>query len=492
MIHVAAARRSLVALAAAALLAVFAIGCAVNPATGKREFTLVSADQELAIGREGFAATIDQYGQYDDAKLAAYVDSVGKKVAHVSELPNLDWHFTVLDDPMVNAFAMPGGYIYITRGILAHLNSEAQLAGVLGHEIGHVTARHSAKQITQQQIAGLGLAVAGAFSTTFQQYSGAAQQALGLLMLKYSRDDESQADLLGIRYATAAGYDPREIPSTYAMLKRISQKSGSSLPFYLSTHPDPGDREQRTTALAAQAVTGKTNLAVRAHALLDRVRGVVYGTDPRQGWFDGVRFVQPQMGLQMDFPGGWQTQNSHSAVLAAEPQKQGAMQVTLAANAGTLSPADYVAALRRDGKLAAAEGAPETIGGWPAWVGRITTAPDAQGASTVLVAAWVRTGTDRLLQVVGQTAAAGDANERAIVAAVRSLRPLADTRLANPEPDRVRVKPAGVVGTFSAVLAKLGPNALSPEDAAILNGVELDAAVGSTQWIKIVEPGHRR
>jgi predicted Zn-dependent protease len=212
--------------AAVVLLAVLAAGCAVNPATGRREFTLVSAGQELAIGQEGYGATVAEYGEYDDPALAAYVDTVGLRLARASERPDLDWHFTVLDDPMVNAFAMPGGYIYVTRGILAHLNSEAQLAGVLGHEIGHVTARHSAKQITQQQIAGLGLAVAGAYSATFQQYSGTAQQALGLLMLKYSRDDETQADELGIRYATAAGYDPREIPATYAMLKRVSQRGG--------------------------------------------------------------------------------------------------------------------------------------------------------------------------------------------------------------------------------------------------------------------------
>src|SRR4029077_9353680 len=118
--------------------------------------------------------------------LAAYVDSVGRKVAAASEEPTLPWRFTVLDDPVVNAFAMPGGYIYVTRGLLAHMQSEAQLAGVLGHEIGHVTARHLDKQITPQQLASVGLGIAGAVSPTFSHYSSLAQQALGLLMLKYS------------------------------------------------------------------------------------------------------------------------------------------------------------------------------------------------------------------------------------------------------------------------------------------------------------------
>src|SRR5262249_4674836 len=158
---------------------------------GKREFVLVTPEQEAALGKEGYTAATAEYGVYDDPGVAAYVDSVGRRVAKASELPDLPWRFTVLDDPVVNAFAMSGGYIYVTRGLLAHMQSEAQLAGVLGHEIGHVTARHSAKQITQQQIAGLGLGLASAISPGFRRYSSTAEQALGLLMLKYSRADET-------------------------------------------------------------------------------------------------------------------------------------------------------------------------------------------------------------------------------------------------------------------------------------------------------------
>src|SRR5438552_5428447 len=167
-------------------------GCATNPVSGRRELSLVSTAQEDQIGREGYQAVLQEYGVYDDPRLQAYVDSVGQRLGRVSHLPNEHWKFTLLDDPTVNAFAMPGGYIYITRGIVAHLNSEAQLAGVLGHEIGHVPARHSAQRITQQQIAGLGLGVAGIVSGGFRRYSDAAQSALGIIFLKYSRDDETQ------------------------------------------------------------------------------------------------------------------------------------------------------------------------------------------------------------------------------------------------------------------------------------------------------------
>src|SRR5262249_18641583 len=248
--------------------------CATNPVSGKKELSLVSFQRELEIGREGHQAIVDEYGRYDDPKIAAYVDSVGQSLARVSHLPSIGWTFTVLDDPAVNAFATPGGYIYITRGILAHLNSEAQLAGVLGHEIGHVTARHTAQQITKQEIAGVGLTLASVLSQEFRRYSDAAQSALGLLMLKYSRDDETQADELGVEYSARAGYDPREMPGTYRMLKRVGERAGQRLPAFLSTHPDPGDREENTRRLAAVAAAEKPALGVASrgyHQRLDRM-----------------------------------------------------------------------------------------------------------------------------------------------------------------------------------------------------------------------------
>src|SRR5688572_20597854 len=277
-------------IAIAVFLAATLAGCATNPVSGKRELSLVSSAQEEQIGREGYSAVVTEYGLYSDQELQTTVETVGNKLAKVSHLPNLAWKFTLLDDPSVNAFAMPGGFIYVTRGIVAHLNSEAQLAGVLGHEIGHVTARHSAQRITQQQLAGLGLGLAGIFSEGFARYSQAAQTALSLMFLKYGRDDENQADELGIQYAVAAGYDPREIPKTYEMLQRVSSRSGQRLPTFLSTHPDPGSRQQRTTTLAQTAVAGKTGLVVNQRNYVQQLDGVAYGRDPRQGYVEGTRY----------------------------------------------------------------------------------------------------------------------------------------------------------------------------------------------------------
>ena len=485
-----AARLFVLSIAAlAALLVVFTLSCATNPVTGKRELSLVSTNQELAIGKDGYGAVISEYGLYDDPKLQAYVDSIGKALARVSHLPDLDWKFTVLDDPTVNAFAMPGGYIYVTRGILAHLNSEAQLAGVLGHEIGHVTARHSARQITQQQLATLGLGVASILSQTVQQYSQAAQTALGLMFLKYGRDDENQADQLGVNYATQAGWDPREIPGTYETLGRVGSKSGQSLPGFLSTHPDPGDRQARTTELARAAAAGKTGLRVQARALLSKLDGVVYANDPRQGYFEGETFYHPGLAFQLRFPAGWKYQNSRASVAAQEPNKAAVMQLTLE-NAGTLTPAQYFANLQATGKIGGTDGVSETIGGFSAWVGRLSV-PREDGTTAVLLAAGIRRTAEQFYRMLGQSAATGDANAAAIFSSVRSYRALTDAGRLAATPDRVRVVSAPRAGTFQAVVGSFGAPGAPMEDLAILNNAELDGDVRAGEQLKIVTAGRR-
>ena len=478
--------RVVLALAAAAALAWAAAGCTVNPATGHKEFTIVTPAQEAAIGREGYTAAVAEYGEYGDGALSAYVDSVGRKVAAASELPTLPWRFTVLDDPVVNAFAMPGGYIYVTRGLLAHMQSEAQLAGVLGHEIGHVTARHSAKQITEQQLAGLGLGLASAVSPTFARYSSVAQQGLGLLMLKYSRDDETQADELGVRYATASGYDPREIPGTYRTLQRIAERAGQSLPSYMSTHPDPGQRQERTTELAAKAAVGKVNMNIRQRAYLDHVRNLVYGENPRYGWFEGSRFFHPALGLEMSFPPGWKTQHTHSALTGVSQDQNGVMQLTLARDAAGKSPGDYLVSLTTTGKVTGSRGAPESLGNWPAWIGSISVA-DGQGAQQNLVAGFVSITSDVMLQVLGKGSSPGDANERAIVASIRTMTVLTDPRRGMVQPARIRVQPAPVAGDFRSIYGQLSGGLVPVEEAAIVNGVDLDEQVMKGQWLKLPE-----
>ena len=467
------------ALLALLVLSALASGCATNPVTGKTQFSLVSGQQELAIGKDGYQAMLAEYGAYDDARVASYVDSVGKKLAAVSHLPNLDWHFTVLDDPVVNAFAMPGGYIYITRGILAHLNSEAQLAGVLGHEIGHVTARHTAAQITKQQVAGLTLGLASALSGSFQRYSGAAQQAMGLLFLKYSRDNETQADELGVSYSTKAGFDPREIPLTYVMLRRTGEQAGQRIPGFMSTHPDPGDREARTRELAKTAATGKSGLVIRSRDHVRRLDALVFGTDPRQGWFEGTRFTQPELAFELTFPLGWKTQNGRTSVAAGAPDQTGAMQLTLA-EAKDRSAVEFVQQLATSGQIAGFDGQRETIGGLNAWIGHISTTR-TDGTTASLCAEFLRDGT-RMFQVLGRSSG----GDEPIFASMRTFRKVSDSARLNVVPARVKVITVAKSEAFSAVAASYGAQEIDVTSESILNSVEPEETVAAGTLLKLV------
>src|SRR5919108_2895033 len=189
-------KRALTAIALTAIV----VACATNPVTGKRELSRMSEGQEIAIGKENHPQILAEMGQYNDPELQRYVSDLGQRLAKTSERPTLPWTFTVVDQPVVNAFAVPGGFIYITRGILAYLDNEAQLVGVVGHEIGHVTARHSAQQYTRSVGGQLGLLALGVFVPAARPFGQVGAQALGLLFLKYGRDDELQADSLGARY----------------------------------------------------------------------------------------------------------------------------------------------------------------------------------------------------------------------------------------------------------------------------------------------------
>jgi len=231
----------------AALIAVIAVSliiqaCAVNPVTGKKEIMLVSEAQELAMGQQSDPGIIANFGLYEDERMQSFINEKGKQMGAISHRPDLDYQFRILDSPVINAFAVPGGYVYFTRGIMAHFNNEAEFAGVLGHEIGHITARHSAAQMSKQQLYG-GLFVAGMIvSEEFRQFGELGQQALGMLFLKFGRDDESQSDELGVDYSTQIGYDSHEMANFFGVLHRIQRRAGVNIPEFQSTHPDPVNR----------------------------------------------------------------------------------------------------------------------------------------------------------------------------------------------------------------------------------------------------------
>ncbi len=305
-------------------------GCTVNPATGERQLTLIGEQQEIAMGIEADKQVGQSMGLYPDEDLQRYVNEIGQRLAARSERPDLPWSFRVVDDSAVNAFALPGGFIYLTRGIMAHFNSEAEMAAVLGHEIGHVTGRHSVEQMSRQQLAGIGLMAGMVLSEDFRQYGQAAQAGLGLLFLKYGRDDERQADDLGLRYLVREDYDPREMPEVFDMLSRVSQAAGPGrAPPWMSTHPAPEERAQRSRAAIEQALAQTKERKVLSAEYLARLDGMTFGSDPRQGYFSGDRFYHPELAFQIDFPSGWQKVNQPSSVIGVSPNQDAMVGLSL-------------------------------------------------------------------------------------------------------------------------------------------------------------------
>ena len=316
----------LLGVALAALLALAA--CATNPVTGSREFALMSEGQELSVGEDVDAQIREQMGVYDSPALQAYVQDLGHRLAALSHRPNLPWQFTIVDSPAVNAFAVPGGYIYLTRGILAYLGDEAELAGVLGHEIGHVTARHTVQAYTRATGAQLGMVLGQIFVPAMRPnvYGGpgmadAAGYGLGMLLLKFGRDDEIQADRLGAEYAAAGGWHPEGVAGMLATLGRIAEASDRrGVPNWLSTHPEPVSRVEDVAPVVARLIetADASRLRVDRSGYLERIVGVRYGENPEEGIARGNEFLHPELRIGVEFPEGWEILNTDTVVVARQ------------------------------------------------------------------------------------------------------------------------------------------------------------------------------
>ena len=418
---------------AGAVAVAAAVACATNPATGRRQLMLVSEAQEIAMGKQADQEAVAAYGLYPDPKVQAYVDQLGKRLSAATERPSLPWSFKVVDDPAVNAFALPGGYVYVTRGIMTHLRSEAELAAVLGHEIGHVTGRHSASQMSKQQLAMGGLIVGMAVKPELQRFGGLAQQGLGLLFLKFGRDDEKEADELGLRYMTRESYDPREMLEVFGVLDRVTRAAGGGrMPDWLSTHPSPENRLARIQdEITATGVSGRI---VNRPEYLRRLDGMVFGENPREGFFRDNAFYHPDLRFQLAFPRGFKTQNQKQAVVGVSEAQDAMVALTLVA--GTSPEAAARQLLSQQGVQAGRSGR-DTIGGLPAYTAFFEAATD-EGSLRGEVAFVSYAG--KLYRLLGYAPAARfPAYEGAFDAAIRSFARLTDPRFLGVQPKRIEL-----------------------------------------------------
>jgi predicted Zn-dependent protease len=464
-------------------------GCARNPVTGNRQLALISESQEIAIGEASHPEVLREFGAVENKALQDYFSRIGMEMAKLSHRPNLPWHFTVLDSPVVNAFAVPGGYIYFTRGILAAMNNEAELAGVLGHEIGHVTARHSVTQISQQQLLGLGMGVGSILSPAFRQMSDLAGTGLGIFMLKNSRDHERQSDQLGVQYMALSGYDPEQLSRFFQVFVDMRQQEGGAIPNWLSSHPAPPDRIQatETEALQVKSEYPQRQYKINRDGFLSMLDGLVYGENPREGFTDGGRFAHPDLRFQLDVPQGWKVENTKSAVIMAEPQGNAVLQLSLVPPEEGQSPEAIGRKIGSQQGIEMVAGSATSINGNTAFLGRYRLQTDSGYLG--VQAAFIRYG-GNVYQIAGLAPeSAFSGFERIFDSNLRSFRELTDSRLLNVQPDRIQIYRTRGNQSLRGVAGSTAQGRITLEELTRLNRIDPDQTLEPGTVIKLVRAG---
>ncbi|MCC2545935.1 M48 family metalloprotease [Hymenobacter sp. BT175] len=486
---------SLAGLGAAAIL--LFNGCSTNPVSGKKEVMLVSEGQEIAMGQQADPQITAQMGLYPNETLQRFIDEKGQKMAAIAHRSNLKYQFKIVDSPVINAFAVPGGYVYFTRGIMAHFNNEAQFAGVLGHEIGHVTARHSARQQTKATLAQVGLIGAAIASPRFGQYAEQASQGLGLLFLKFGRDDEMQADELGVDYSSQIGYDAKQMADFFVTLQREQEKGGAqALPDFLSTHPNPADRYTRVNQLAndwkQKNGAASTSLAVNRDGYLRMIDGLVYGEDPKQGFVENNRFYHPDLKFEFPIPAGWAHQNSPAQFQMAPKDGKALMFLTLVPGTSLEAAAQQVV---QKNQLQPVESKSVTVNGLPAIAivadqqqQQQQGQPQQQQQAPVRALIYLIQYNNAIYGMMGVTAATDfNAFYPSFSATMQGFAPLNDPDKLNRQPERVRIKTLKLRSTLAAALRTYNVPEKRMEEMAILNGMQLNDQVNAGSLIKVIE-----
>lgn len=461
------------------------VACAVNPVTGKSEFMLLTEADEIKLGQQTDVEIVQMYGIYDNKELLAYIDNLGQQMVKKSHRPNLKFEFRVMDSPVINAFAVPGGYVYITRGILAYLNNEAELAGVIGHEIGHVTARHSAKQYTNAQFAQLGLGLGSVLSEEFARYAPIAAQGIGLLFLKFSRDNESQSDDLGVEYSTKIGYDAHEMANFFVTLDKMSDEGQSrALPSWLSTHPNPADRvtEIRIEADKWQKQLNVQGLKTNRNVYLNTINGLVFGDNPRQGFVENNIFYHPDMKFKFPVPTGWQLTNMPTQVQIVSSDEQAAILFTLSTEKTTQAAAQKFIT---NTKAVVNEQNDITVNGLKSR--KLISTLTGQNTNLNVLSYFIEK--DQYIFVFhGMTSANLFNTYQSIFQnTMNGFSHLADKSKLNVTPDRIRIRQVTHATNLRAALKEFSASDDDLPKLALMNGMNLEDAISPNTLLKTID-----
>ncbi|MDX5422399.1 MAG: M48 family metalloprotease [Hymenobacteraceae bacterium] len=458
--------------------------CSTNPVTGKKDVVLMSEAQEIALGQQSDPQIVAQFGLYENEAMQRFIKEKGQQMAAVSHRSNIQYEFKIVDSPVINAFAVPGGYVYFTRGIMAHFNNEAQFAGVLGHEIGHIAARHTVQQQSKGVLAQLGLIVGMVVVPELAQFGDLASQGVGLLFLKFGRDAERESDRLGVEYSSKIGYDAAEMADFFVTLQRKQEESEASpLPTFLSTHPSPADRYERVHELATEwkQKLSLTTAEVGRNSYLKMIDGMTYGEDPRQGFVENNVFYHPDLKFQYSVPTAWRLQNTPQQVQMAPDNGKAMMILTLAQGESLEAAAKQTL---QNYQLQAVESQRVTVNGLPAIA---MVADQKQEQMTIRTLTYLIQYGGRIYSMMG-VSAANDFNTffNTFAGSMQSFRELNDPDKLNRQPERVSIRSVQQTSTLAQALqANQVPNNRL-EELAILNGMQLQDRVERGMLIKVL------
>ncbi len=474
----------------AALVAASLSACAVNPVTGRHEMVLISQSTERELGADEAKNVAATMGLVDDARLVSYVRAVGARVAANSPLRDVDYTFAVVDLRAPNAFALPGGYVYVSRGLLAVTNSEDELAGVLGHEIGHIAARHAVQRLSRAApigvVTGLGALATGIVSPMLGDIvSGAGSAVNSAMLAPYGRDQEREADRVGVELAAKAGWDPDGLARSLETLEREDalsrRKDGGGISFF-STHPPLPERVENLRREASEVERAPASpIAGSRDAFLQRLDGLVVGEPASSGVFVAQTFVHPDLGVALAFPSGWKTRNERSVVRAVAPEGGATMALGLA-GVGS-DPAAPVAALdKQSGTDLSSKLERITVGGHPAV--RILGQTTVRGEPLVVEATWVALG-GRVFGIVGAAAPSRfDRYAPTFRSTVDTIHVPTSAERARVRETRIRIVRARAGETIADVLARTG-SVWKADMAAVANGLEPDERLPAGRAVKV-------
>lgn len=458
--------------------------CAVNPVTGKKQLVLMSEQQEIAMGVAADPQIVGFFGLSADPKLQQFINEKGQQMAAISHRPDLKYEFKIVDSPAINAFAVPGGYVYFTRGIMAHFNNEAEFAGVLGHEIGHITARHTVIQQRNAMLGQIGLIAGVVLVPRLAEFVEPLSTGMQLALMSFGRDAERQSDELGVEYSARIGYDPREMAGFFNTLERQSAKDGQQpIPEFLSTHPSPSQRFITVGKLAEEWKTklNLTNPKVGRDSYLRMIDGIILGENPRQGFVENSNFYHPDLKFLFSIPANWKLINTPQQVQMAPSNGEALIQFSIVA--GT-SLDDAANANLQNYKLQKVESQKETINGLPAL---LMIADQKQEKGTIRILNGLIQYGGSIYSFIGVTELSKFGTyQSTFQSTIRNFAELKEASKLNVKPERVRIKTLTQDMTLQAALRFYNMPTNRYEELAILNGMQLTESIPKGTLIKVV------